>query len=130
MGIEANYLRNGYIFSLDFYQFHEIKLLSSLSNEAMFRQVGIMAGKYYGDRLFRVQIQGGIAPIWEIGENEPLNPNFSTVGLVLKSGVKFIPMRFLSIGFDLQSNLNSKKPLIMPLVSLEIGRLRNKINKP
>lgn len=128
-GVETNYLRNGWMFSADFFQFHEIHLFSS--DEEIFRQVGIMAGKYYGDRLFRVQLQGGIAPIWVTGPRDSSEPEkFSTVGLVLKTGFKFIPLHFLSIGLDLQSNLNPKKSLVMPLVSIEIGRLRDKINQP
>jgi hypothetical protein len=89
-----------------------------------------MAGKYYGDKLFRAQLQGGIAAIREIGPSEPSDPNFFTAGLVLKTGLKFIPLHFLSLGLDLQSNLNFKKPLFMPLLSIEIGRLRAKINQP
>jgi hypothetical protein len=128
VGVEANYLHKGWIFSVDFFQFQEINLLSS--DEDMFRQVGIMAGKYYGDRLFRIQLQGGFASIWEIGAPDESDPHFSTVGLVLKTGFKFIPVRFFSIGLDVQSNFNSKKPLFMPLVSLEFGLLRDKINQP
>jgi hypothetical protein len=127
-GFEAYYLHKGWIFSLDFFQFQEINLLSS--DEDMFRQVGIMAGKYYGDGLFRVQLQGGFAPTWQIGAPDESDPHFSTVGLVLKTGFKFIPLHFFSIGIDLQGNLNSKKPLFMPLVSIEFGRLRDKINQP
>jgi hypothetical protein len=127
-GVEANYLHKGWIFSVDFFQFQEINLLSS--DEDMFRQVGIMAGKYYGDRLFRIQLQGGFAPTWQIGAPDESDPHFSTVGLVLKTGFKFIPLHFFSIGIDLQGNLNSKKPLFMPLVSIEFGLLRDKINRP
>lgn len=128
LGVEANYLRNGWMFSADFFQLHEIHLLSS--DEEIFSQVGIMAGKYYGDRLFRVQLQGGVAAMWEIGPRASSEPEkFSTVGLALKTGFKFIPLPFVSIGVDLQSNLNSKKPLIMPLISIEFGRLRDKINQ-
>lgn len=127
-GVEANFLHKGWIFSVDFFQFQEINLL--LSDEDMFRQVGIMAGKYYGDRLFRVQLQGGFASTWQIGAPDESDPHFSTVGLVLKTGFKFIPLRFFSIGLDVQSNFNSNKPLFMPLVSLEFGLLRDKINQP
>ena len=128
LGVETNYLRNGWMLSVDFYQFHEIELVSS--DEDIFRQVGIMAGKYYGDRLFRIQLQGGIAPVWNIGYSDPSDTKFSTVGLVLKTGFKFIPLRFFSLGLDLQSNLNPKKPLFMPLISIEFGRLRDKIIQP
>jgi len=129
MGIETGYLRNGWIFSVDFYQFGEIEYLSS--DEDMFRQMGLMAGKYYGDRLFRVQLQGGIAPIWQIGpRGDTEQEKFTTVGLTLKTGFKIIPLPFFSIGIDLQGNINSRKTLFMPLISLEFGRLRDKINKP
>jgi hypothetical protein len=129
MGVETSYLRNGWIFSVDFYQLEEIEYFSS--DEDILRQVGIMAGKYYGDRLFRVQLQGGIAPIWQIGLREGSEPEkFTTVGFVLKTGFKVIPLPFFSIGIDLQSNLNPKKALFMPLISLEFGRLRDKINIP
>ena len=129
MGVETSYLRNGWMFSVDFYQFEEIEYFSS--DEDIFRQVGIMAGKYYGDRLFRIELQGGIAPFWQIGLREGSEPEkFTTVGLTLKTGFKFIPLPFFSIGIDLQGNLNPKRPLFMPLISLEFGRLRDKINKP
>ena len=117
LGVETNYLTNGWIFSVDFFQFQEIQLTLCGSVEDMFRQAGVMAGKYWGHRLFRIQFQGGVASIWE-------------TGLVVKTGFKFIPLRFFSIGLDLQSNLNSEKPLFMPLVSFEFGRLRDKINQP
>jgi len=105
MGVETSYLRNGWMFSLDFYQFEEIRYFSS--DEDIFRQVGIMAGKYYGDRLFRVQLQGGIAPIWQIGSREGSETEkFTTAGLALKTGFKFIPLPFFSIGIDLQGNIN------------------------
>ncbi len=126
-GAEINYLHKGWILSADFYQFHEIRLLST--GDIIFRQMGIMAGKYYGDRLFRVQLQGGVAPIWQVGYNYGSESDpFSTVGLVLKTGFKFIPLRFLSIGLDVQSNFNSQKSLVMPLISIEIGNLRPGIN--
>ena len=129
LGVETNIMRDGWMVSADFFQFHEIQILSP-DKEDMFRQVGIMAGKYYGDKLFRAQLQGGIATIWEMGYSEPSDPKFFTVGLILKTGFKFIPLHFFSIGLDIQSNLNSKKPLFMPLLSIEFGRLRDKINQP
>ena len=113
----------------DFYQFEEIRYFSS--DEDIFRQAGIMAGKYYGDRLFRVQLQGGIAPIWQIGSREGSETGkFTTAGVALKTGLKFIPLPFFSIGIDLQGNINPEKTLFMPFISLEFGKLRDKINKP
>jgi hypothetical protein len=87
-----------------------------------------MAGRYYGDRLFRIELQGGIAALWGGGESDPSDPGNISAGLVLKTGFKFIPLHFFSIGLDLQSNINSRKPLFMPLISIEIGKLRDKKN--
>ena len=126
LGVETNYLTNGWIFSVDFFQFQEILLTLRGSDEDFFNQVGFMAGKYYGDRLFRVQFQGGIAAVREM---EIPEDRFFTMGLVLKTGFKFIPLHFFSIGLDLQGNINSEKPLFMPLVSIEFGRLRDPIKK-
>lgn len=126
LGVETTYLRNGWMFSADFFHFQEIGYLSVTDD--IYQQAGLMAGKYYGDRLFRIELQGGIAALWGIGEPDSSEPNFSTVGLVLKTGLKFIPLHFLSIGLDLQSNINSKKPLFMPLISIELGKLRAKID--
>jgi hypothetical protein len=123
LGSEFNYLTNGWIFSVDGYVISEVKLLQG--GEKAFLQVGFMAGQYYGDGLFRMQVQGGIAPIRRLTENP-----FSTLGLVLKTGFKIVPARFFSIGLDLQGNINSKKSLIMPLISFEFGRLRPRIDQP
>ncbi|MDF1561107.1 MAG: hypothetical protein P1P83_13015 [Bacteroidales bacterium] len=126
LGVEANYLRNGWLFSIDFFHLEEIGY--SLAIEDIYQQVGLMAGKYYGEKLFRIELQGGIAALWEVGESDPSEPGIATAGLVLKTGFKFIPLHFLSIGLDLQGNINSKKTLFMPLISIEIGRLRDKID--
>ena len=126
LGVETNYLRNGWIFSADFFHFQEIGYLSAIDD--IYQQVGLMAGKYYGDRLFRIELQGGIAALWGVGESDPSDPGNISAGLVLKTGFKFIPLHFFSIGLDLQSNINSRKPLFMPLISIEIGKLRDKIN--
>jgi hypothetical protein len=128
VGVEFNYMKNGWIFSGDFFHFQEIRLLAP-DNE-LFRQFGLMAGKYYGDRYFRVQLQGGIASLWETGYRESTEPErVSTVGLVLKTGLKYMPLHFMSIGLDLQGNINPEKPLVIPFLSIEFGRLRDKINK-
>jgi hypothetical protein len=49
----------------------------------------------------------------------------STVGFPLKIGGRYIAFKFLSIGIDLQANLNFQKSIFRPMLSLEIGKLRN-----
>jgi hypothetical protein len=107
-----------------------------------YNQVGLMIGKYYGEKLFRFQLQGGIAPTWGLRRTSLIHTGgllsgdyydsekFFTAGLVLKIGLKINPFPFLGIGLDLQSNINSKKPTYMPMISLEIGRIRSKNDKP
>ena len=126
LGVETNYLQNGWMFSGDFFQLQEINYKSSTEN--IYRQAGLMGGKYYGDRLFRFQLQGGIAALWELGPADLSDHDVTAVGFVLKTGFKFIPLHFLSIGLDLQSNLNPKRSFLMPLISIEVGKLRDKIN--
>ena len=53
--------------------------------------------------------------------------NFFTIGVPMKLGFKVIPSRFISIGIDFQANINLEKPTSMALISLEIGKLRDKI---
>ena len=99
-----------------------------------------MFGKYIDtqNEKFRFQYQGGIGIFWGTlrtneydEENSGLLNNVyytdevSAVGFPLKIGGRYIPFNFLSIGIDLQANLNFKKSLFRPMLSIEIGKLRS-----
>jgi hypothetical protein len=56
-----------------------------------------MAGSYSGYRLFRIELQGGIATFWGVGEPDPSDPDNISGGLVLKTGFKFIPLHFFLV---------------------------------
>lgn len=141
-GVEFHVLKNKFLYSVDFYRYEELVIFSPTPAE-YYNQFGAMMGKYVGEKLFRFQYQGGIAPIWGAKRTKLVkegtgilatdyydNENFFTVGLVTKLGFKIIPATFLSIGFDLQANINLENTTYMPMISIEIGKLRNKINEP
>jgi hypothetical protein len=87
----------------------------------------------------RFQYQSGIGIFWgtlRTDEYDKENLSFlfnnayftkevSTVGFPLKIGGRYIPFKFLSIGIDLQANLNFQKSIFRPMLSIEIGKLRN-----
>ena len=141
-GAEINFLQNNYIFSGDYYKYEEWVLFSPTPGE-YFNQIGLMIGKYKGNRLFRFQYQAGLASFWGLKRTELIkkgsgffssdkyqSDNFFTVGLTTKLGFKIVPLTFLSIGIDLQTNINLENTVYMPMISIEIGKLRNKINEP
>jgi len=135
-GLELNFFKNKFLFSTDYYRFEEFVLFESPSE--YFNQIGLMAGKYNENGIFRLQYQVGLGLIWGLKrttiilENPPglfntqyESKDFIAVGFIPKLGFKFIPFSFLSIGIDLQANINLKNTVFTPLISLEIGDLRN-----
>jgi len=138
IGMEANLSVNKLVFSIDHLYSEEFVLFSDSPHE-FYRQIGLMIGKKYGRGIFQIQLTGGLAPIWGRERTELIEDNsdwlsgdlydtdkFTTVGLVTKVGIKIIPLRFLSIGMDLQTNINPKKSMFMPMLSIEFGQLRSK----
>jgi len=119
-----------------------VKFVFGDSPQEYFNQIGIMIGSYVGEKLFRLQYQGGIATFWGMRRTEIIGKgglfsgdvykgkDFFTAGLVFKLGFKEIPLKQLSFGLDFQANINSENPLYMAMFSVEIGNLRNEINKP
>lgn len=130
-GLELNTTYKGLIYSIDFHGFGE---LSFHNPQEYYRQIGVMAGKRFGQKLFRIQVQGGLATFWGLRRvglatsgwlsNSYKSEKFLIPGFVGKVGFKFIPSRVFSIGIDLQTNLNTHNSLLMPMLSLEFGNLR------
>ena len=50
--------------------------------------------------------------------------DFIALGVATKIGFKIIPFSFLSIGIDLQANINLENTVFIPFISVEIGKLR------
>lgn len=61
----------------------------------------------------------------DILTNAYFTKEVSTVGFPLKIGGRYIPFEFLSIGIDLQANLNFQQSVIKPMLSVEIGKLKS-----
>ena len=135
IGLGINVLKNKFLYSLD-YLGHD-KLGALILNHPSQNQLGLLMGKYHGERYFRFQYQAGLNIFWgEFPNPGSSNPwigggssgsSFFTVGAVSKVGFKYIPLKNLSVGIDFQINLNTVKTLYMPMFSIEIGKLRNAI---
>jgi hypothetical protein len=138
-GIELNALSKSYIYSVGYYYGEDYEFLGDGPKEK-YNQINLLFGKYIDlkNKKFRFQYQGGIGMIWGIKRTDELdttNSNiltnyyftekFSTIGIPLKIGGRYIPFKFLSIGIDLQANINSTRTILRPMLSFEIGKLRN-----
>ncbi len=118
MGLEVNILKNNFIYSIDYLGHNKILILIGFNDPSQ-NQLGIMMGKYIGEKYFRIQYQAGINLFWgrfsNPGDAQPWigfggpSTSFFTVGAVSKVGFKYIPLKKISIGIDLQMNLNFKK---------------------
>jgi hypothetical protein len=129
IGGEINLLYNKYIFSLDYYHCMEIMAIP------LYNQINFLVGKETAGKYFRLQFQGGLGAFWGVKEGKWIDrtwfgyyetEKFLTFGVPIKLGFKTIPARFISIGIDLQANLNFEKPLYMSMVSIGFGKFRNK----
>lgn len=136
-GIEIDLFEDNTIYSIDYFLFGEFTLMDPVPDD-VYNQIGFMIGKYTDKKFFRVQYQLGLAPFFgkmntESLSGEPGTPSyryyeedkFFTLGLVAKLGFKLVPVKQISIGIDVQTNLNLKQPVFFPCLSLEVGRLKN-----
>lgn len=130
-GLEFSLITNRKLWSFDVYLGEDFNLLGD--NTTKFRQIEILFGQYIGTQSVRLQYQGGLAPTWgvrdsyykdtgEYFEDEP----YLTLGLTGKIGLKLLLSHSVSLGVDLQGNLNLKNPMFFPSISIEIGKLRER----
>ncbi len=137
VGIEFNRFKGNTIYSVDYFYIQEFTLFNSVPDD-VFNQIGFMIGKYTGGEFLRIEYQGGLAPVFGKINTESLSGNpgtpsyrdykedkFFTLGLAAKLGLKIVPLKFVSLGIDLQTNFNLKQSLFFTCLSLEIGRLKN-----
>ncbi|MBN1182847.1 MAG: hypothetical protein JXB49_11205 [Bacteroidales bacterium] len=138
-GVELNGFKSHTLYSIDYYAGDDISLFATPSE--CFNQVDFMIGKYIGDDYFRIQGQAGLGAVWGTTRGKQLyseglfgtvhyekDPYFS-LGIPVKLGFKVIPSRFVSLGIDVQGNANFENSLYMYMLSIEIGKLRDKKNK-
>ena len=120
-GDEINFLKKKMIFSLDYYH---CKFTFIGSKVEKFDQFDFLFGKYLDYNSFRIQFQGGLGTFKGITYNE--SKKIFTLGIPLKIGLKYLVSKSVSIGLDLQANVNFKYPIYMPMLSLELGEFKNK----
>ena len=139
-GMELGFFSGNTIYSVDYFQSGEFTLMDPVPADE-FNQIGFMIGKYIDFNFIRVTYQGGIGPFFgkmrtESISGEPGTPSyryyeedkFFTPGVVAKFGLKLIPFRYFSLGVDVQTNLNLKRSLFFPCLSLEFGLLKSRNN--
>ncbi len=138
IGLETNFTIDKTIYSMEYYRAEEFSIFGASPDE-VFNNLGIMIGKYKGDRVFRFDYQAGLGLIWGTKRTERLvhesdgwselyeTESIATTSLMTKLGCKFVPSKYLGIGLDLQGNINLKKPIFIPMLSIEFGNLRNKL---
>ncbi len=124
-GAEVSIFKNRFIYSADYYSFGEFSIMGPKPYIG-FNQVSAMFGRYTGDEFFRIEYQVGAGIFWgtDRPEDEWGGEKFTSAGLTAKIGLKLVPLNFLSLGVDLQTNLNFTHSVFFPLLSIEIGKLR------
>jgi len=133
-GIELNAFSKRHLFTLGYYFDRETSILSASFQGDIYRQLNLLVGGYSDTKneKFRFQYQAGVGQLWIKSKVESPEEVFKrtqdvkTITLPLKIGGRYIPVHFLSIGIDIQASINEHKTLLRPMLSLEIGKLRNK----
>jgi hypothetical protein len=135
-GLELNTCYKGIVYSLDYYRITEFNIVFYDRPEQYYNQFGVMAGGRFGQKLFRIQFQGGMAAFWGLRRTSLLKKDewfggdtynsekFLVPGIVSKIGLKIVPATSFSIGIDLQASLNPDDSFFMPMLSIEFGNLR------
>lgn len=137
-GGELNASKNTIMYSIDYYHYSELNIWTNYKSQ-YYNQIGLMIGKYFGEKHFRFQMQGGVAPFWGLKRTEltkdlsaQLNERYSydrffNAGLVGKLGFKLIVTTFCAVGIDFQVNVNHKASVYMPMFSIEYGKIKDRL---
>ena len=139
---EVDIIINKYIVGAYALQYQEDGILLSKFPKEHNKQFGILFGSYTNFGKCRVQYQAGAGTIaglkrtklleknnfiWPIEYYE--SKNYSTLGLATRIGFKYIPFTFMSVGIDVMSNLNNEKIDLSPMLSINLGLLRQKAKR-
>jgi len=140
-GYELSLRNKGFQYTLDYISAGEI--IGGKSPDERFRQINLLFGKsidFQQDKV-RYIYQAGLSAFWgfERGDlisqslvpEEPIyNTNyyesdkFFTAGLVMKFEAQFLATKWVSLGASLETNINPKKIIYMPMLNLQIGKIR------
>lgn len=140
-GVELNAFSNTYVYTIGYYFGEDYELWVSPSEK--YKQFNLLFGKYIDseNQKFRIQYQAGIGVFWGIfrtNKHDRENSGFilnnayftekinKSLAIPLKIGGRYLPFKFLSIGIDIQANINKDKTIMRPMLSIAFGKLRNK----
>jgi hypothetical protein len=136
-GLAINYFSKKTIYSTAYYYTKEIRILGKAKPEETLNDFNLMLGRYFGARFLRIEGQFGLSFLWGQNRGEKYyqfnhdyqyeSEKFTTIGFPLKIGFKYMPFEFMSVGLDLQANLNVVKSFFISFLSLEIGIVRKEI---
>jgi hypothetical protein len=134
-GIEAGILKNKFLFTAGYYYSIEAPphFFEPLEYD---NQIGLLFGRYAGERFLRFEYQAGLAAKWGMERTDYTSTGFMTgywnteryskIGISLKLGFRVIPTNYLSLGLDLQTNLYPGKSLFMPMAGIAFGKFVKK----
>lgn len=113
------------IYSLDYYRYWELDFAKGPKPAEHYNQIGAMIGKFNNSKLFHLHYQGGLSLFWgeertstEYEDNHYTTEDFVTCGFVANVGFRLTPLKWFSIGADIQTNINSKNSVYMPFVCI------------
>lgn len=140
-GLAVNIFSTKYVYSTHYVFSNEMELFGSNDPKEVRNEFDLLFGRYFGDRYFRFQCQFGLGVFWGIKRGEKTynynsgyeydTEKFTAIGVPLKMGFKYIPAKYISLGVDFQTNINSESTIFMVLFSIEFGLLRYEIkSKP
>ncbi len=128
MGLESYIVVNNYIYGIEYIKADEL-IFNDLKPDDVYNNFSLMAGNYIDNKLFRFYCQVGFGVLWGKSYNLSFNKyqSFVNPSVMGKISYKYLPTTWLGIGIDLEANINTKKPLLIPMLSIEFGNLRNKL---
>ncbi|MEQ8470746.1 MAG: hypothetical protein RIC35_06150 [Marinoscillum sp.] len=140
-GIDINYLRNNWNYSIGYMNLPEWGLFSTTPIE-YYHEIRAVAGQYADVGIFRFDYQLG-GSLFSGLKRTTVNTNrksiyddyynsekFAVFGLAMKGGISFVLLPVMSLGLDFHLNINSKTLIYSPMISLEIGKLKNEPKEP
>ena len=123
LGGEVCIYRNQNIYSAEYTFLEEFRIFGD--EDYITNKLGFYYGKYWGQRWYRYQVQGGIGPVWGERRISDIYSKYFTAGIFAKAGFKLLPFSFAAIGADIQLNINPENPDLMLMIGLDLGKLLN-----
>lgn len=124
-GFEFGLLKRNVVYSVDYYAFEEFTIMDP--HPEHFNQIALMYGSF-SEKKWRVQRQIGLSYFWgsksENSGNWASVTDFRTAGIAARLGLDYVSVSFMSVGVDLQANLNLEKSVVMPMLHVTFGKLK------